>query len=110
MCVPFFRLRHNIKARVYLVPIIILAPLYNVPRFFEFTWIAKSFYSCADTDTSEWMSQEQFANLSAAEVAECVEWRKEEIDTTIITEFRMNRLYVRVSDGEALISLAMTNT
>lgn len=36
VCAPFFRLRHNIKARFYILPILLFAPLYNMPRFFEF--------------------------------------------------------------------------
>jgi hypothetical protein len=47
VCAPFFRLRHNIKARFYILPILLFAPLYNVPRFFEFrAQCYKTFYGC----------------------------------------------------------------
>ena len=51
VCAPFFRLRHNIKARFYIVPILLFAPLYNVPRFFEFTTINNTTYTCLDNST-----------------------------------------------------------
>jgi hypothetical protein len=52
VCAPFFRLRHNIKARFYILPILLFAPLYNVPRFFEFTTVTNATYSCLDNATS----------------------------------------------------------
>ena len=51
VCAPFFRLRHNIKARFYILPILLFAPLYNVPRFFEFTTINNTTYTCLDNST-----------------------------------------------------------
>ncbi len=46
VCVPFFRLRHNIKARLYVLPILVAAPLYNFPRFFEFRAKSRTMYGC----------------------------------------------------------------
>ncbi|TRY70870.1 hypothetical protein TCAL_02903 [Tigriopus californicus] len=46
VCIPFFRLRHNIKLRMYVLPILIVAPLYNLPRFFEFRTITRVVSSC----------------------------------------------------------------
>ena len=51
VCAPFFRLRHNIKARFYILPILLFAPLYNVPRFFEFSTVNNTTYSCLDNST-----------------------------------------------------------
>ena len=48
MCFPFFRLRHNIKARSYIIPILLFAPLYNVPRFFEFDTVNNVSLVCLD--------------------------------------------------------------
>jgi hypothetical protein len=30
--VPFFRLKHSISARRFIIPIVLIAPLYNAPR------------------------------------------------------------------------------
>ena len=48
MCFPFFRLRHNLKARYYIVPILLFAPLYNLPRFFEFETVKDVSFTCLD--------------------------------------------------------------
>ena len=48
VCFPFFRLRHNIKARFYIIPILLFAPLYNVPRFFEFVTVKNVVFTCLD--------------------------------------------------------------
>ena len=48
MCFPFFRLRHNLKARYYIVPILLIAPLYNLPRFFEFETVKDVSFTCLD--------------------------------------------------------------
>ena len=37
VCTPFFRMKYNIKSIAYILPILIFAPVYNIPRFFEFT-------------------------------------------------------------------------
>ena len=37
VCTPFFRMKYNIKSMAYVLPILIFAPVYNIPRFFEFT-------------------------------------------------------------------------
>ena len=36
VCTPFFRMKYNIKSVAYVLPILIFAPVYNIPRFFEF--------------------------------------------------------------------------
>ena len=48
VCFPFFRLRHNLKARYYIVPILLFAPLYNLPRFFEFETVKDVSFTCLD--------------------------------------------------------------
>ena len=48
VCFPFFRLRHNIKARFYIVPILLFAPIYNIPRFFEFETVNNIAFACLD--------------------------------------------------------------
>ena len=48
VCFPFFRLRHKIKARFYIIPILLFAPLYNVPRFFEFQTVKNVTFACLD--------------------------------------------------------------
>ena len=54
VCFPFFRLRHNIKARFYIVPILLFAPLYNVPRFFEFDTVKNVTFTCLDDQLNSW--------------------------------------------------------
>ena len=46
VCAPFFRLRHNIKARYYILPIFFFAPVYNLPRFFEFKTVQNTTFTC----------------------------------------------------------------
>ena len=48
MCYPFFRLRYRIKARFFIIPISLFAPLYNVPRFFEFETVNNVSFACLD--------------------------------------------------------------
>ena len=48
VCFPFFRLRHNLKARYYIIPILLFAPLYNLPRFFEFETVKEVSFTCLD--------------------------------------------------------------
>jgi hypothetical protein len=35
LCRPFFRIKFRISAASFIVPILLTAPLYAVPRFFE---------------------------------------------------------------------------
>ena len=73
VCAPFFRLRHNIKTRMYVLPILVLAPLYNVPRFFEFRTETNVTYMCSNLvqlnetaalELTEVISEETYRNLS----------------------------------------------
>ena len=65
VCAPFFRLRHNIKARFYILPILIFAPLYNVPRFFEFRTMSNVTYSCVVEESSPHYPQAINTSLEA---------------------------------------------
>ena len=61
VCAPFFRLRHNIKARFYILPILLFAPLYNSPRFFVFRTVSNVTYTCLNT--SEFRPNSSFAEI-----------------------------------------------
>ena len=63
VCFPFFRLRHNIKARSYIIPILLFAPLYNVPRFFEFDTVNNVSLACLD-------NRSNFANVTSIPATE----------------------------------------
>ena len=46
MCAPFFRLKHSVKARMFILPILFFAPLYNAPRFLELETTTIRFRVC----------------------------------------------------------------
>ena len=48
---PFFIQRHNIKARLFILPVLFYAVLYNIPRFFEFR-VNTSYYPCQPLSAS----------------------------------------------------------
>ena len=104
VCAPFFRLRHNIKARFYILPIVLFAPLYNIPRFFEFETRVGD--PCSNATTAA--GQSRMTNgtavavhnsgathgTSAVNMTDCA--LEEPVVGLAITEFRENPLYISV--------------
>ncbi len=116
VCAPFFRLKYRIKARFYILPILLFAPLYNVPRFFEFKTTTNITYTCfkATTMTSEVsatrhivLSYEEFNMLSNVEVTKmCLIWVKKHVVELVITDFRVNPIYISVSRFRSIIFIS----
>ena len=55
MCRPFFRLKYKIRASTFIVPILLTAPLYTLPRFFEVESYSNSTYVCY-SNSSYWFT------------------------------------------------------
>jgi hypothetical protein len=53
MCKPFLRFQYKIHARYFVLPILIFAPLYSVPRFFEIRSFTNATYICT-SNSSYW--------------------------------------------------------
>ena len=78
LCFPFYRLKHYLRARFFTVPILILAPLYNMPRFFEYEIKNKVYRFCANYSDFV-LSEAEYDNLTAADVALCAgDWESRE--------------------------------
>ena len=48
LCAPFTKIKMNLKTRHFIIPVLMFAPLYNIPRFFEFTVIQEQKFTCID--------------------------------------------------------------
>ena len=53
LCRPFFRLKYKIRASSFIIPILLTAPLYTLPRFFEVESYNNNTYVCS-TNSSYW--------------------------------------------------------
>ena len=53
LCRPFFRLKYKIRASTFILPILLTAPLYTIPRFFEVDSYTNNSYVCS-TNSSYW--------------------------------------------------------
>ena len=111
---------------MYVLPILVLAPLYNVPRFFEFRTETNVTYMCSNLvqlnetaalELTEVISEETFRNLSlfpdevtdvfgAGNGSEAVgvlqracdgEWKQNSTVNLVVTNFRKNPTYIQVS-------------
>ena len=51
LCKPFFRLRYRIRASTFILPILLTAPLYTLPRFFEVESYSNNSYVCSSNST-----------------------------------------------------------
>ena len=51
MCRPFFRLKYRIRASTFILPILLTAPLYTLPRFFEVESYSNNSYVCSSNST-----------------------------------------------------------
>ena len=102
ICAPFFRLRHNIKAWYYMVPIVLFACIYNIPRFFELKCLLVTRYICSLNSTKEvevekWKYNyvmEHSNNTDLTKDINCWSETKYVLNTT---EFRTNPLYIQVN-------------
>ena len=77
---------------MYVLPILIFAPLYNSPRFFEFKIVTNSTWNCTGADGLN--GSEHSTPLPEAE-EDCVE-QDVSVDL-IVTEFRRDPIYIKVS-------------
>lgn len=100
ICAPFFRLRHNIKAWYYMVPIVLFACIYNIPRFFELKCLLVTKYICSLNSTKEVEVEKwkynyvmEHYNLTTKDI-NCWSEAKYVLNTT---EFRTDPLYIQVS-------------
>ena len=99
LCFPFYRLKHYLRARSFIAPILVLAPLYNVPRFFEYEIRSRVARFCANfSGGGEFeVAEADFANLTEAEVAACDgEWEESETAQLVVTDFRKDATYIQV--------------
>ena len=53
LCKPFFRLKYRIRASSFILPILLTAPLYTLPRFFEVESYSNNTYICL-SNSSYW--------------------------------------------------------
>jgi hypothetical protein len=64
MCKPFLRFKYKIHARYFVLPILIFAPLYSVPRFFEIRYFSNSTYICTPNSTYWFQAQNDNSEFS----------------------------------------------
>ena len=110
ICAPFFRMKYNIKAIVYMTPILIFVPIYNLPRFFEFKSYENVTYICTDElddnytghdlqnsklviDEMEYLRRHENEGLM-----HCDNWHKKTLLVLDVTETRKDEVYVTVRD------------
>lgn len=104
VCAPFFRLKYNIRASLYMLPIAIFAPLYNLPRFFEFRTVTNVTYTCVDhlynassEPKSMVVDEETFSNISGSNLdIGCDHWSRRSFVHLVVTDFRTDHIYVMV--------------
>ncbi|XP_059096177.1 G-protein coupled receptor daf-37-like isoform X2 [Tigriopus californicus] len=88
---PFFIQKHNIKAKVFVIPVLILAIGYNIPRFFEFTVLSLCDWSSLSNSSSV---NTTLSNQSYPE--RCDQLEEVQFYSLSITEIRKNPLYIMV--------------
>ena len=68
LCRPFFRIKFRINAASFILPILVTAPIYAVPRFFEVETSDNVTFVCA-TNNSKYLqlnlTAETFDDLAA---------------------------------------------
>ena len=82
---PFFIQKHNVKARVFILPIVIYCLVYNSPRFFEYEIL---YLGCVDFKNGSYSTLEydQANNITC-----------EFVYTLDYSEMRKTQLYISVS-------------
>ena len=110
VCTPFFRMKYNIKSIAYILPILIFAPVYNIPRFFELESITGGPYenttlSCHDGD-EKFEVENQFLIEHVIKTNEsiwnkwgiqCIKNNLYSVDSLMLTETRKDKLYISVN-------------
>ena len=104
-------MKYNIKTITYVLPIVIIAPVYNIPRFFEFdsnpqatkiTQLKCSFddagnetFIMEDQDSVEIVVKMNQTIWNEMEV-HCHSWQEKTVHTLTLTDTRENKLYFTV--------------
>lgn len=101
LCFPFYRLKHYLRARFFIIPILILAPLYNIPRFFEYDVRSRVTKFCANFSGGGGVpyevTEDQYDNLTSAQVASCDgDWEDRKTAALVLTDFRKSDTYIQV--------------
>ena len=110
VCTPFFRMKYNIKSMAYVLPILIFAPVYNIPRFFEFESKPggpneNTTLSCADGDET-FEVEDQFLIELVIKLnqsiwnkwgIQCIQNNPYPVDSLVLTETRKDKLYISVT-------------
>ena len=100
LCFPFYRLKHYLRARFFIVPILILAPLYNVPRFFEYEIRSRVTKFCANYSgrgVPYEFTEFEYDNLTAGDIASCADdWEDRKTAALVVTDFRNSVTYIQV--------------
>jgi len=102
------------------LPILLFAPLYNVPRFFEFKTATNITYTCLRNSTLSGgelivqegnsslenivLEAEEFEKMSSDEqINMCLTWNRKSAVELVVTDFRVNPTYVTVLKNELFI-------
>ena len=96
ICAPFFYLRHNIKAWYYIVPIVLFATLYNIPRFFELKSFQATRYYCKNGTIDVQVEQKFYDLVIEKNLTDAVKCWNQTKYIVYTTDFRTNPLYVQV--------------
>ena len=106
-------MRYNVKSMAYVLPILIFAPVYNIPRFFEFEsnnsgWPNRTTSLTCETENGEKLPEElqllvQYVHRTSDPNSilknfgiQCVQSVSYQ-DSIEITETRKDKLYISVS-------------
>ena len=107
LCFPFYRLKHYLRARFFTIPILILAPLYNMPRFFEYEIKSRLTKFCGNFSgrgVPYEFTEAEYDNLTSADIASCAdEWEERETAALVVTDFRNSVTYIQVRIGRRLL-------
>ena len=106
LCFPFYRLKHYLRARFFTIPILILAPLYNMPRFFEYEIRSRITKFCANFSGRGVyeVSEAEYDNLTSEEIASCAnDWEDGKTAALVVTDFRNSVTYIQVCFGRYIL-------
>ena len=108
LCFPFYRLKHYLRARFFTIPILILAPLYNMPRFFEYEIKSRLTKFCANFSgrgVPYEFTEAEYDNLTSADIASCADdWEDRETAALVVTDFRKSFIYIQVRIGRRFLA------
>ena len=84
---PFFIQKHNVKARVFILPIVVYCLVYNSPRFFEYEIL---YLGCVDFKNGSYstLAYDQAHNLTCDDFVYTLDY----------SEMRKTQLYISVSN------------